>query len=47
MKKKFDAVKFQRKVREKLGEKYLASHKEFLRQLAAKYGGLQKQKVAV
>lgn len=47
MKKKFDAVKFQRKVREELSEKYLSNRLQFLRQLTEKYGRLQRQKVAV
>jgi hypothetical protein len=45
MKKKFDAVKFQRKVREELSEKYLSDREEFLRELKEKYGDLQKQKI--
>ena len=44
MKKKFDAVKFQRKVREKLGEKYSTNPKAFLRELEEKYGYLRIQK---
>ncbi len=47
MKRKFDAVKFQRKVREELSQKYLSSREAFLRELAEKYGSLQKQKVGV
>jgi len=45
MKKKFDAVKFQRKVRTKLSEKYASNRKAFLHELKEKYGRLQKQKV--
>jgi len=44
MKKKFDAVKFQREIREKLSEKYTADRKGFLRELKAKYGSLKKRK---
>jgi len=43
MKKKFDAVKFQRKVREELSEKYSSNREAFLRELKEKYGNLQKQ----
>ena len=45
MKKKFDAVKFQRKIREELSEKYTSNRKAFLRELKEKYGNLEKQKV--
>jgi len=45
MKKKFDAVKFQREVREELSKKYNANREEFLRELKEKYSHLQKQKV--
>jgi ribosomal protein L29 len=45
MKKKFDAVKFQRKIREELSEKYLSERETFLRELKEKYGDLQKQKI--
>ena len=44
MKKKFNAVKFQRKVREELSEKYSSNREAFLRELKGKYGNLQKQK---
>ena len=44
MKKKFDAVEFQRKVREELSEKYSSDREAFLRQLKVKYGNLQKRK---
>ncbi len=37
MKKKFDAVQFQRKVREELGKKYLSDPKAFARELRTKY----------
>jgi len=46
MKKKFDAVKFQRKVREELSQQYSTNREAFLRELKAKYGHLQKQKVS-
>jgi hypothetical protein len=44
MKKKFDAVEFQRKVREELSKRYSANRNAFLRELKEKYGYLQKQK---
>ncbi len=45
MKKKFDAVKFQRKIREKLSKKYCSNREVFIRELKEKYGNLQKQDV--
>ena len=45
MKKRFDAVEFQRKIRKELGEKYLTDREEFLYELEEKYGALHKQKV--
>ena len=45
MKKKFDAVKFQRKVREELSKEYCSNPEAFLRKLKEKYGHLQKEKV--
>ena len=36
MKKKFDAVEFQRRVREELGKKYSTNRDVFLRQLKGK-----------
>lgn len=45
MKKKFDAVKFQRNVRKELGEKYSSNREAFLRDLKEKYGNLKKTKV--
>ena len=45
MKKKFDAVKFQRKVREELSKKYSSNREAFLRELKKKYGNLWKRKV--
>ena len=44
MKKRFDAVKFQRKVREELSNKYSSDRETFLRELREKYGHLRKQK---
>lgn len=44
MKKKFDAVKFQRKVREDLSRKYCSNREAFLRELKEKYSDLRKQK---
>ncbi len=43
MKKKFDAVKFQRKVREELSKKYLSNREGFLRELKEKYGQLHEK----
>ncbi len=45
MKKKFDAVKFQRKAREELSKEYTTNRESFLRELKEKYGHLRKQKV--
>ena len=44
--KKFDAVKFQRKVREELSKKYSSNRNTFRRELKEKYGNLQKQKTS-
>jgi len=44
MKKKFDAVKFQRKVREELSKEYLTNRDTFLLELKEKYNYLKKQK---
>lgn len=41
MKKKFDAVQFQRRVREKLGKAYLADPEGFVKDLQNKYGPLK------
>jgi len=46
MRKKFDAAKFQRKVREELGKKYSTHRVAFLREPKEKYGHLRKQKVS-
>jgi len=43
MKKKFDAVKFQREVRMKLAREYHANREGFLRELRDKYGHLKKR----
>jgi ribosomal protein L29 len=45
MEKKFDSVKFQRKIREELSKKYNENRESFLKELKKKYGHLQKQKV--
>jgi len=45
MKKKFDAVQFQRGVREELSKKYSTNRDLFLRELKEKYGRLRRQKV--
>jgi hypothetical protein len=42
MKKKFDAVEFQRRTREELGRKYTSSREAFLRELREKYGSSKK-----
>ncbi|MFV9678097.1 MAG: hypothetical protein ACNYVW_10675 [Methanosarcinales archaeon] len=42
MKKKFDAVNYQRKVREELSEEYSTNRAAFLRELKEKYGNLRK-----
>ena len=44
MKKKFDAVRFQRKRREELSKKYNSDREAFLREFKEKYGGLQRKK---
>ncbi len=46
MKKKFDAVDFQRKIREELSNKYAANRNAFLKELKDKYGSLKKRKSA-
>ncbi len=45
MKKEFDAVEFQRKVREELSKKYSSDREALLRELKEKYRNLRKQKV--
>lgn len=47
MKEKFNAVKFQRKVREELGKKYVSDRESSLRKLKEKYGHLKKQTTVV
>ena len=42
MKKTFDAVKFQRKVRAVLSKQYLEDREAFVKDLANKYGKLRK-----
>lgn len=41
MKKKFDAVEFQREARERMSRQYNLNREEFLRELREKYGHLQ------
>ena len=45
MKKNFDAVKFQRKVRQELGKQYSKNRNVFLRELKEEHGCSRKQKV--
>jgi len=42
MKKTFDAVNFQRKVRAELSKQYLENREAFLKELTGKYGKLKK-----
>ena len=44
IKKKFDAVEFQRKRREGLSRKYNSNREAFLRELKGKYGNLRRKK---
>jgi hypothetical protein len=44
MKKKFDAVEFQRKIRLELSEKYNSNREEFLNELKRKYSELPEHK---
>jgi hypothetical protein len=44
MKKTFDAVNFQRKVRGELSKAYLENREAFLKELKEKYGNLKKSK---
>ena len=46
MEKKFDAVKFQRKIREELSEKYNIDRETFLKELKEKYSFLKKRRSA-
>ena len=46
MKKKFDAVKFQRKMREESSEKYNSDRDAFFCELREKYGNLRKRETA-
>ncbi len=46
MKKKFDAVSFQRKIREELSEKYTTDREAFFKDLKKKYDFLKKGKSA-
>ncbi len=45
MGKKFNAVEFQRKVREEMSKEYTTNRQAFLQELKKKYGHLQKHKV--
>ncbi|MCD6093852.1 MAG: hypothetical protein J7J51_03590 [Candidatus Omnitrophica bacterium] len=45
MEKKFDAVQFQRKVREELSKEYSTTPDVFVRELQEKYRYLQRQKI--
>lgn len=47
MNKKFNAVKFQQKVRKELGEKYLSDREKFLRELKEKYGDLKRANLLI
>jgi hypothetical protein len=44
MKKTFDAVAFQRKIRERLSQQYAANREQFVRELRRKYGHLRTQR---
>jgi hypothetical protein len=44
MKKTFDAVNFQRKVRAELSKQYLENREAFLKELTEKYGKLKKSR---
>jgi hypothetical protein len=44
MKKTFDAVNFQRKVRAEMSKQYLENREAFLRELMEKYGKLKKSR---
>jgi hypothetical protein len=46
MKKKFDAVEFQRKARAEVSRKYRSNRRAFLRQMKEKYGSLREAKAA-
>ena len=43
MKKKFDAVQFQREMRKKLTKEYLKNRKKFVEELKEKYGDQKKR----
>ena len=47
MKKEFDAVRFQRKVREELGKKYTSNREAFLRELNEKYGKHRRGQISI
>ena len=44
MKKTFDAVAFQRKVRERLSQQYRTNREQFVRELRQQYGHLRTQR---
>lgn len=46
MEKKIDSVKLQREIRLKIGEKYLKSRDDELKELKEKFGHLRKKKVS-
>ncbi len=46
MKKRFDAVKFQRRAREEMSKRYISNREQFLRDLEEKYGHLSRKKPA-
>jgi len=46
MKKKFDAVKFQRAARKRLSRKYAANPRAFVRELRRKHGQPMEQEVS-
>jgi hypothetical protein len=46
MRKKFDAVKFQRKIREELSQKYSKTPERFIHELQENYSHLRKQRTA-
>jgi len=47
MKRTFDAVKFQREVREALSKQYTSDPKGFVKELRKEYGGARKRRVGV
>ncbi len=47
MKKKFDCVAFQRKIRDELSREYLANKKKFRKKLSEKYQHLHRSKISL